>query len=174
MQPEIYRKIEDFPTYEVSNYGKIRNWWFINGSVLKRRKYPKLLKIRSRNNGYKEIMLCKNGSRITRLIHRLVLEAFAGPCPEGMQGCHNDGSRGNNHISNLRWGTRKENAQDRKIHGTEVWGERQGRSKLKNLEVIEMRRLYKLGVTITMLSKMFKASVGHTHRIVNRACWRHI
>jgi hypothetical protein len=50
-------------------------------------------------------------------IHTLVLEAFAGPRPEGMEGCHNDGNPTNNHIDNLRWDTRSANNQDTLRHG---------------------------------------------------------
>jgi HNH endonuclease/NUMOD4 motif len=52
------------------------------------------------------------------LMHRLVLEAFVGPCPRGMQCCHKDGNRANNKLENLRWDTQKKNEQDKKCHGT--------------------------------------------------------
>ena len=47
-----------------------------------------------------------------RRVHNLVLEAFAGPRPAGAFGLHNDDNPDNNHISNLRWGTRSENTYD--------------------------------------------------------------
>lgn len=42
----------------------------------------------------------------------LVLEAFIGPCPEGMECCHNDDDRANNQLSNLRWDTHTNNVKD--------------------------------------------------------------
>jgi hypothetical protein len=50
-------------------------------------------------------------------VHRMVLEAFRGPCPEGLEGCHNDGNAAHNHIGNLRWGTRSSNIRDVMAHG---------------------------------------------------------
>ncbi len=53
-----------------------------------------------------------------RYVHRLILEAFVGTCPDGMEGCHGDGDPTHNWLSNLRWGTDKENQADSKRHGT--------------------------------------------------------
>lgn len=50
-------------------------------------------------------------------VHRLVLEAFVGPCPDGMECCHYDDDPSNNHLSNLRWATRNENMLDRSRNG---------------------------------------------------------
>lgn len=46
-------------------------------------------------------------------LHHLVLDTFVGPPPDGMWGLHNDDDRRNNRLTNLRWGTPKENAADR-------------------------------------------------------------
>ena len=53
----------------------------------------------------------------TRRVHRLVLEAFVGPCPLGMECLHADDDPANNSLSNLRWGTRSENIHDRVRNG---------------------------------------------------------
>jgi len=50
-------------------------------------------------------------------VHRLVLLAFVGAPPKGMEACHYDGDPQNNNLSNLRWDTAKENWVDRKRHG---------------------------------------------------------
>lgn len=42
-------------------------------------------------------------------VHRLVLEAFTGPCPKGMECLHADDDPTNNHLTNLRWGTHSDN-----------------------------------------------------------------
>lgn len=42
-------------------------------------------------------------------IHQIVLEAFCGPCPDGMEVLHGNGIRTDNRLSNLRYGTRSEN-----------------------------------------------------------------
>lgn len=63
-------------------------------------------------------------------VHRLILETFVGPCPVGMEGRHLDGNKQNNHLTNLAWGTPKENGKDRILHGTSLRGERSPHAKL--------------------------------------------
>lgn len=72
-------------------------------------------------DGYRLLRLrdAKNGRKDTVGLHRLVLEAFVGPCPPGFQACHNDGNAANNALSNLRWDSTLANAADRKKHGTQ-------------------------------------------------------
>ena len=62
----------------------------------------------------------KTGHRYVKLadpnayaqVHRLVMLAFVGPCPVGMEVCHNDNNPQNNALSNLRYDTRKGNMTD--------------------------------------------------------------
>ncbi|AEK09646.1 HNH endonuclease [Mycobacterium phage Mozy] len=54
------------------------------------------------------------------LVHVLVLEAFVGPRPEGMNACHNNGIPNDNRVENLRWDTPSENNRDLIRHGTHV------------------------------------------------------
>lgn len=68
---------------------------------------------------------CKSGHQMVALrsqklfyVHHLVLAAFVGPKPEGMEALHRDGNPANNDLSNLRWGTRGENILDAVRHGT--------------------------------------------------------
>jgi thymidylate synthase ThyX len=69
------------------------------------------------DNGHAVVSLNRPGCQEVRLVHQLVLEAFVGPCPAGMEGCHNDGNGLNNNVANLRWGTPRSNADDRIKHG---------------------------------------------------------
>lgn len=55
-----------------------------------------------------------------------MLTAFVGPCPDGMEGCHNDGDPHNNRLDNLRWDTRANNARDAIRHGTHPWLKKNG------------------------------------------------
>lgn len=68
--------------------------------------------------GYIEVGLSRDGVRTLRKVHRLVLEAFVGPRPDGTEGCHGDGDPGNNRLTNLRWDTRSANTYDKVRHGT--------------------------------------------------------
>lgn len=53
----------------------------------------------------------------SRLVHQLVLGAFVGPRPTGMEGAHADGNGSNNRLENLRYATRSENNRDRVLQG---------------------------------------------------------
>lgn len=47
-----------------------------------------------------------------RTVHSIVLEAFVGPRPDGMQGLHWNDVPDDNRLSNLRWGTSSQNRLD--------------------------------------------------------------
>lgn len=97
-----------------------------------------------------------------RKVHRLVLRAFKGECPDGMEGCHNDGDPGNNHIDNLRWDTPANNHADKIAHGTTNRGERCGTAKLTLEQVRAIRKdtrlcriiAAELGVRATAISRI--------------------
>jgi hypothetical protein len=113
--------------YEVSTHGRVRSIDRIVLSVSKSGKLVqtphrgKLLNPVFNNYGYLTVWIrppdqvCK---RRRMQIHRLVTAAFVGPCPAGMEVCHNDGDRSNNHLWNLRYDTRSGNHLDKVRHGT--------------------------------------------------------
>jgi len=104
-------------SYEVSDLGRIRSIgrWATSGP--RRFLAGRLLSpnIKSR---YVSVNLYRDGMPRTAAVHRLVLAAFVGPCPEGQEGCHNDGNPMNNRLTNLRWDTRSGNMLDKVKHGT--------------------------------------------------------
>jgi len=106
--------------YEVSDQGDVRSLdRLVRVGADSRRLSPgKILKGTAVKGGYLTVQLCKKGSVSRRYIHQLVLEAFIGPRPTGLDSCHNDGDCTNNGVTNLRWDTRSENALDRVKHGT--------------------------------------------------------
>lgn len=89
--------------------------------------------------GHRKVTLYRHGRPVTRLVHRLVLEAFAGPIPPGMVTRHLDGDPANNQLKNLSWGTQAENLQDAVRHGTTTRGEVAVLSKLRTEDVLDIR-----------------------------------
>ena len=105
----------DVPGYEdvcmVSNQGRVisKGRQVRSGYGTTKWKQPKLQTAKKSSHGYYTVNVSKGGIAVPMLVHRLVALAFI-PNPEGKpQIDHIDGSRDNNHISNLRWCTQKEN-----------------------------------------------------------------
>lgn len=116
--------------YRVSNFGRVLS--VRQNLIMNTGKY-----------GRPAVNLWKYNRMKRRMVHRLVLEAFIGPCPDGMECCHNDGNPFNNNLDNLRWDTQSANMMDRVLHGTSNRGERQGSSILTEALVLEARELRK-------------------------------
>lgn len=91
--------------YYASNLGRIRG---ARGRVLKPQEAT---------SGNFQVSVLRDGRRCLQLVPRLVLEAFVGPCPPGMECCHKDDNPQNNRIENLRWDTRSSNRYDRVRNG---------------------------------------------------------
>ncbi len=92
--------------YEVSDKGNIKsvNYRGTGKSAIRKQSISK--------NGYMRVILSDNGKNKTYFVHRLVAEAFI-PNPDNLPEIdHIDGDRANNHADNLRWSTRKQNANN--------------------------------------------------------------
>jgi HNH endonuclease len=121
------------------------------------------------------VTLFKNGKRHYRFVHRLVLEAFVGPCPTGMEACHfPDRNPNNNCVENIRWDTRKNNSADSKIHGTRPQGEKNGSAKLTEWQVREIKKMLQDGIPQRTIAREFgitQTAVGYIHR---GRLWNHV
>lgn len=97
--------------YDASDLGRIRRR--ATGRVLAQT-------LKSRRQKYLSVSIWRAHSHATRnaYVHRLVLEAFVGPCPPGMEGAHGNGRHTDNRPENLRWATHRENVADAVKHGT--------------------------------------------------------
>jgi hypothetical protein len=79
------------------------------------------------SKGYLTVLLSKDNRQRNVPLHVIVLTAFRGPKPTAAhQGCHGDGDKRNPRLSNLRWGTPRENINDQVLHGTMPRGEKSG------------------------------------------------
>lgn len=129
---EEWREVKDYPGYEISNFGRLRS--------SRMRTPATILKPSVIRAGYLTYSLRSGATHKRFMAHRLVLEAFVGPCPAGMQCGHLDGNSSNNRVDNLKWITALENQSHRKIHGTYFCGENAVLAKLTDKDVIEIRR----------------------------------
>lgn len=99
--------------YEVSDLGRVRSHIRRTNWLLK----PRRSRDRNHRNPGWTVALFKDGVRKNHLIHRLVLEAFVGPCPEGQEACHWNDDAADNRLANLRWDTHSANTQDKLRNG---------------------------------------------------------
>lgn len=151
-----------FPMYSVTEYGDVFSRRHRNGITKRWKKITPYLE----KNGYLRIALTSaSGQKEKMSIHRLVLLAFVG---ESELDCrHLDGNSRNNHILNLKYGTAKENAYDRILHGTNVssFDENQ----IKNIFLLSSQ-----GKTMTELSKLFNVNGCTILSILYRKTYKHV
>lgn len=166
--------------YEVSNAGRVRSiarshtaTHPITGKPCEFFRKQAMLKTQVRKDGYEQVRLSK-GTPKTALVHRLVLESFVGPRPQGMVSCHNDGNRINNRLSNLRWDTQKSNANDSLKHGTRRLGERHQNSKLNDAIVKELRKISLYGIAASELAAQVGVAPATVRTVVRGGTWRHV
>lgn len=170
-----YREIPGCPGYRAGTDGSIWSQWGRRGGweyVLTEQWKP----IRPKTNkqrGYLEVQLRTSPSKSKMFkVHRLVLEAFVGACPAGMECCHGDGVPANCRIDNLRWDTRKNNAADRVRHGTHQRGERASRRKLSLNDVQEIRKMLADGSSRKSAAEKFGVTPANIYCIVHGKSWK--
>ena len=102
---EEFKIIKDFPNYEVSNFGNVKN-----------NKTGKVLKPGINSHGYYYVILCSDGNRYNKRIHKLVAEYFIANPYNKQCVDHIDNDRLNNNINNLRWASYQENSMNSKLN----------------------------------------------------------
>lgn len=166
--------------YEVSNLGRVRSLDRVEhipdkiGVCHARVKRGKILKpCYDGKHHYLHVSLRRNGSGITRNIHRLVAEAFI-PNPSGYKEVnHKDEDKTNNKTENLEWCNHSyNNTYGSKLNSTQ--GEKNPQAKITRETVLEIRSLFKdrdPEYGLTPLAKKYGLSISHIHSIVHGREW---
>lgn len=161
--------------YEVSDAGRVRSLPHRVPCARGSRISPgRILKTDFPGVKYRHVTLFKNGVPATRTVHRLVLLAFVGPTPKGKETCHRNGDCHDNRLSNLRYDTSLANHADSIRLGVTPRGERRAQAKIRERDVIEIRKARDLGITAATLSKRFGISEGQIWKIHRRKKWKHV
>lgn len=159
---------------DVRPLGWVRSWHVgrTHGGVRSR---PLLLRpacAPTRTHGYRAYTFRQGDSRGYRWAHRLCLEVYEGPPPDqDAVTRHLDGTKLNNHPSNLRWGTDAENATDRIAHGVVPFGEANGNAKLTSADVAAIIRSSAEGTPGKVLAARYGMSTAQISRIINGHRW---
>ncbi len=109
-----------------------------------------------------------------RYVHRMVADMFLPPRSEGQEVRHLDGNKLNNDVSNLAWGTRKQNVEDTRRHGRMPLGAKVIGSILCEDDVRIIRYLLKREASLYSIAGVFKTSVDAIRAIRTGRNWSHI
>lgn len=174
---ETWRDVVGYEgVYSVSDLGRVKS---LERAVVYATGAVHTLKERilqaSLTQGYLKVSLSRGGKAKTQRVHTLVLRAFRGDCPDGMEGCHNNGVRNDSRLENLRYDTRENNQNDKYLHGTDRRGTKHPMVKLTEVQVREIRRLYAAGgVTYKELGEVYGVHFVCVGAIIRRVTWAHL
>lgn len=180
MGKETWKPVVGFGNhYEASNIGNIRSK---DRVVI--RKNPKTGKLSeffykskilqpcsSNKYGHQVVHLGFDSKKKNVFVHTMVLLAFVGECPNGMECCHINGDAKDNRLENLRWDTHYSNNQDRKLHGMYAVGQNHPMSTLTEKDILAIRSS---GKSNKELRKIYHISNSQMHRILTRQSWKHL
>lgn len=119
---EKWRPIAGCYGHDVSDHGRVRSLsrlvqkrmhgkvWFVQVA-------GRLRKLSKQKSGHLYVGIDGRQHRV----HVLVLTAFRGECPIGMEGRHKNGRPADNRLINLMWGSRSTNIRDRRRHGSKSY-----------------------------------------------------
>jgi len=158
------RLITNYQNYYVNKKGEIfsNKWGYVK----------RMKSVQDNPDDYCYVRLSNNNNIKKEYIHRLVLETFVGPCPEGMECCHSNGIRNDNRLNNLRWGTKKENGKDKINHNNSLKGELNHFAKLKDEEVWLIKNLLNRNVKCIDIAPMFKCDYTNISQIKRNKTWK--
>lgn len=164
--------------YEVSDLGRVKSlgrWYVRRSDGARRWHHERVLTPSADNMGYPRVCLYAGGkeTRYHVRVHALLMAAFVGPRPQGLDVCHRDGDKRNNVLSNLRYDTRSENKRDDACNGV-FCGQKVCWAILTEDDVRELRdrKERSPGTSYTMLAREFGVSPAAVYKAVTRKTWR--
>ena len=175
---ETWKPIPEYEgLYEVSDMGRVRSL----DRVVKHARYGpqalkgRILSLRTGGDGYLMVSLYKDGESKTTKVHKLVKNTFHGPNPEGLNVLHGKRGQKCNELSNLEFGTQKQNSGPDKVRdGTLARGEKNGRAKLTEVDVKMIKHQLKAGWNQEDIAKIFGVTRQTISNIKCAKSWAHL
>jgi hypothetical protein len=174
---EIWKPVVGWEgVYSVSDAGQIRFEQDRPHGASVRRRAGDVVATCPGKDGYIIVALSRvgeRGGRRTKLVNRLVAEAFHGPPPfPGAQANHKNGRHTDNAADNLEWVTSKQNIEHSiKVLGHTRGGERSGTAKLTVAQVVEIRVRYAAGEGVEVIAADFDVSSANVSYVATGKTW---
>lgn len=171
---EEWRDIQGYEgLYQVSNLGRVKR---VAGSPTC--PVERFLKGMAHNCGAWCVKLSRENTPQHALIHRLVLDAFIGPCPAGHTAHHNDGNLINNRLTNLGYITFSETLNQGYADGERAIWDRKGevnpRAKMTEAMAVEIKRRLMLGESPTDIAAEFSVTRMSIYDIRYKRSWSYL
>jgi len=176
-----YMGLVEYPGYMVSDNGKVWSYWKRDPHIMTRYyisdTLTELKPNRPPSSKYYSVGLRNyKKTKTTIRIHVLILMAFIGPRPPGMQARHfPDRDVANNSIDNLKYGTQAEQDHDKIIHGTQtrLKGNKNPMTKLKETDIPIIRDLFAQGLSKSKLGRKFGVRYQTIDKLLRYKTWKH-
>ena len=143
--------------YEISSHGRFRR-----ATAGRKTHAGNILKTTKLKIGYIIVQPVINGKNVQHYVHKLVAENFIGPCPDGHEINHKDGSKSNANVENLEYVTHGDNMRHafrsglvscKRSHGDEV--------------ILKIKTLRESGLSYSTIAKQTGVSIGYCWMVAN-------
>lgn len=177
---EVWREVPGYPSYEVSDQGRVRRSCAKSGWSA-----GHILRPASMRSGHKFVVLTDSaGYARKQFVHRLVAQAFIGPPPfDRAMVLHHDDVPTNNTPGNLYWGTYAENAADARLNrrrperirnrGAQP-GEENSSAVLTEDQVRRIKGMLGLGLCGACIARLHGVRKETIYAIAKRRTWVHV
>jgi len=177
---EQWREVPGYPSYEVSDQGRVRRRCSKSGWSA-----GHILRPASMRGGHRYVVLTDAaGCARKQFVHRLVAQAFNGPAPfERAMVLHHDDVPANNTPGNLYWGTHAENVADARLNrrrpdrkrnrGAQP-GEENSSAVLTEDQVRRIKGMLGLGLCDACIARLHGVRKETIYAIAKRRTWTHV
>lgn len=168
---EIWKSIANYyGFYEVSTLGRVRSLdsTLTTKKGVIRTRFGRVMSLNKKKNGYLSVMFSINENKKRFYAHRLVAISFIDNIENKTEVNHINGIKNDNRVENLEWVTKSENSIHAIKNGLIQIGQYSTSSKLKDLQIIAIRRLFKINPNFNKvnLAKKLGVSDATIHKII--------
>ena len=160
---ENWKTIKNYENYQISDFGNVK--MTENNLTRKERQLKPLITTK----GYHRVRLYQNNISKFYFIHRLVAEYFLTNIENKNTVNHINGNKSDNSLINLEWNTYRENMNHSIENKLSSCGERNGRSKITQIQAEEIR---KSTLTSNQLSEIYGIHKSNINRIRRGDGWK--